>query len=154
MTSVHGSYSENPLVQANFSKWATWIIRCHQIHALYSEMGQYLLLAIQKYLGKEMLSYFYQPLKCTRKLKRNSALWQHVAFDLLLLFSHQVMSNSLWHLGYSTPGFPVLPHLPEFAQIHVPWVSDSNYLILGFSLLLLPSTFPSIKVFSNELTLH
>ena len=26
----------------------------------------------------------------------------------------------------STPGFPVLHHLPEFAQIHVHWVSDAS----------------------------
>ena len=29
------------------------------------------------------------------------------------------------HMDYSMPGFPVLHHLPEFAQIHVHWVSDS-----------------------------
>ena len=27
-------------------------------------------------------------------------------------------------MGCSTPGFPVLQHLPDFAQIHVHWVSD------------------------------
>ena len=32
--------------------------------------------------------------------------------------------------------------------------TPSNYLILCFPLLLLPSTFPSIRVFSNELVLH
>ena len=36
-------------------------------------------------------------------------------------------------------------------QTYVHWVSDaSNHLILCFPLLLLPSIFPSIKVFSNE----
>ena len=47
------------------------------------------------------------------------------------------------------PGFPVLHYLLEFAQIHVPLVSDASYLILS-RLLLLPSIFPSIRVFSNE----
>ena len=28
-------------------------------------------------------------------------------------------------MDYSRPGFPVLHHLPEFAQIHVQWVSDA-----------------------------
>ena len=28
-------------------------------------------------------------------------------------------------MNCSTPGFPVLHHLPEFAQIHVHWVSDA-----------------------------
>ena len=51
----------------------------------------------------------------------------------------------------STPGFPVLHYLPEFAQIHVHWVSDAiNHLIVCCPLLLLPSIFPSIRVFSNE----
>ena len=53
----------------------------------------------------------------------------------------------------STPGFPVLHRFPEFAQTHVPWVSEvmpSNRLILCRPLLLLPSTFPSIRVYSNE----
>ena len=28
-------------------------------------------------------------------------------------------------MDFSTPGFPVLHYLPEFAQIHVPWVTDA-----------------------------
>ena len=46
----------------------------------------------------------------------------------------------------------VLLYLSDFAQFLVPWVSDANYHILCHPLLLLPSIFPSIKVFSNELT--
>ena len=54
----------------------------------------------------------------------------------------------------STPGFPILHHLPEFAQTHVHRVDDAiHHLILCRPLLLLPSIFSSIKVFSNELTL-
>ena len=48
----------------------------------------------------------------------------------------------------SIPGFPVLHYLLEFAQIHVHCVGDSNDLILCHPLLLLPSIFPSIRVFS------
>ena len=100
----------------------------------------------------------------------------------------------------STPGFPVLQHLLEFAQTHVHRVSSaqlssvqsvshvqlfatpgnaacqaslsitnsrslpkpmsiesmmpSNHLILCHPLLLLPSIFPSIRVFSSESALH
>ena len=54
----------------------------------------------------------------------------------------------------STAGFPVLHYLPEFSQARVHWVSDaSNHLILCSLLLLLPSMFPSIKVF-YESALH
>ena len=55
----------------------------------------------------------------------------------------------------SLPGFPVLYHLLEFAQTHVHWlVMPSNHFILCRPLLLLPSIFPSIRVFSNESALH
>ena len=49
----------------------------------------------------------------------------------------------------STPGFPVLHQLPELAQTHVTSVTPSNHLILCRPLLLLPSVFPSIRVFSS-----
>ena len=54
----------------------------------------------------------------------------------------------------STPGFPVLHYLSEFAQIHVHWVGDTMYLLLCCLLLLLPSIFPRCWVFSNESALH
>ena len=54
----------------------------------------------------------------------------------------------------SMPGFPVLHYLPEFAQVHVLWVGDANDLILCGRLLLLPSIFLSIRVFSKELAFH
>ena len=54
----------------------------------------------------------------------------------------------------STPGFPVLHYVPEFAHFHaIESVMPSNQLILCCPLLLLPSIFPSIKVFSNESSL-
>ena len=52
----------------------------------------------------------------------------------------------------NTPCFPVLHYFPEFAQIHVCCVSDTNYLFLCCPLLL-PSIFLSIRVFLNELAL-
>ena len=55
----------------------------------------------------------------------------------------------------STPIFPVLHRLLELAQTHVRWVvMPSNHLVLCHPRLLLPSIFPSIRVFSNESTLH
>ena len=52
----------------------------------------------------------------------------------------------------STPGFPVHHQLPEFAQSHIHWVVNGqlNHLILCWPLLLTPSIFPSIRVFSDE----
>ena len=55
----------------------------------------------------------------------------------------------------STPGFPVHHQLPELTQTHsIESVMPSNHLILCRPLLLLPSVFPSIRVFSNESVLH
>ena len=56
----------------------------------------------------------------------------------------------------STPGFPVFHYLPEFGQTHVQVKlgMPSNHLILCHLLLLLPSIFPSIRVFPNESALH
>ena len=55
----------------------------------------------------------------------------------------------------SIPGFPVHHQLPELAQTHICQVSDaiqpSHPL---WPLLLQPSFFPSIRVFSNESVLH
>ena len=51
----------------------------------------------------------------------------------------------------SMPGLPVHHQLLELTQTHVRWVSDAiHYLILCHPLLLLPSFFPSMRVFSNE----
>ena len=51
----------------------------------------------------------------------------------------------------SMPGFPVLNHLSELTQTHAHCVSDANQPSCPLSsLLLLPSIFPSIRVFSNE----
>ena len=51
----------------------------------------------------------------------------------------------------SMPGFPVHRQLPQLAQTHVHKVSDAiHHLILCHPLLLLPSIFPSIRVFSSD----
>ena len=69
-----------------------------------------------------------------------------------MLFSFDVVEDIQQHLDWccsvklcltlcnpmncSTPGSPVLHYLLEFAQIHVCWVGDANYLILCCPLLL------------------
>ena len=50
----------------------------------------------------------------------------------------------------SMPGLPEYHKLPESTQTHVHWVMPSNHFILCCPLLLLPSIFPSIRVFSNK----
>ena len=67
-------------------------------------------------------------------------------------------------MDFRTRGFPVLYHLPEQQQQQqsllklrestTESIMTSNHFILCRSLLLLPSIFPSIRVFSNESALH
>ena len=58
-------------------------------------------------------------------------------------------------MDHSTPSFSVLHHLPEFAHTQpIELVIPFNHLILYCPLLLLPSVFPSIRVFSNESARH
>ena len=57
-----------------------------------------------------------------------SLLFRPLAFHLalsLLLFSLSVVLDSCNPMDCSTPGFPVLHHLLEFAQIHVCWAGDA-----------------------------
>ena len=72
-------------------------------------------------------------------------------FSCSVQFSHSVMSDSLQPMDCSMPGLPVHHQLPELTQlISIESVMPSNHLILCRLLLLPPSIFPSIRVFSNE----
>ena len=58
-------------------------------------------------------------------------------------------------MNCNTPGLPVYHPLPSLLHlISIESVMTSNYLILCYPLLLPPSIFPSIRVFSNEPVLH
>ena len=55
----------------------------------------------------------------------------------------------------STPGFPVLHYLQNLLKcMSIELMMPSNHLILCHPFLLLPSIFPSIRIFSNELALR
>ena len=76
---------------------------------------------------------------------------------LLLSIPHSTAVHSLScpavcdPMNCSTPGFPVLHYLIEFAQIYFHWIGDAiQHLTPCHPLLFLPSIFPSIRVFSNE----
>ena len=59
-------------------------------------------------------------------------------------------------MDYSMQSCSVLHHLPKLAQTHVHWDGDLDlisHLVLCHPLLLLPSIFLSIRVFSNELAI-
>ena len=74
---------------------------------------------------------------------------------LSVVFSRQ-SCPTLWNpMDYSTAGFPIPHHLPEFAQVHVDYISDaiqpSHPLLPSFPAF---SVFPSVRVFSNEPAVH
>ena len=58
-------------------------------------------------------------------------------------------------MNRSMPGLPVHHQLPESTQtLSIKSMMPSSHLIICRPLLLLPSIFPSIRVFSNESALH
>ena len=72
---------------------------------------------------------------------------------MLLLVSCSVVSDSLWSCGLQHARLPCPSPTP--VQTHIKLMSikammPSNHLILCHPLLLLPSIFPSIRVFSND----
>ena len=95
-------------------------------------------------------------------LNWNHPRWSDMHFSYSLGFENsfssvQFSSVAQWcptlcdPMKHSTPSLPVHHQLPEPTQTHVHWVMmPSNHLILCRPLLLPPSMFPSIGVFSNE----
>ena len=68
--------------------------------------------------------------------------------------SHQSCLTLCNLIDCSTPGFPVLHYLLELVKLmSIESEMPSNNFILCCPLLLLPSVFPSIQVFTNELAL-
>ena len=73
---------------------------------------------------------------------------------LLLLFSHSVVSDSLQPHGRQHTRHPSPSLSPSLLKLmSIESITPSNHLIL-YCPLLLPSIFPSIRLFSNELALH
>ena len=66
-------------------------------------------------------------------------------------FSRSVVSDSLRLHEPQHASLPIHKQIPESTQTHVHWVGDAiQPLILCRPFLLLPSTFPSIRVFSSH----
>ena len=72
-----------------------------------------------------------------------------------MLFSRPVVSNSLQPYGLQHARPPCLSPTPSlFTLMSIESVMPSNHLILCCPHLLLPSIFPSIRVFSSELAVQ
>ena len=83
-------------------------------------------------------------------------LWKFEKMNInILLFSRSVMSDSLWPYGLQQARLPCpSPSAGVWENsMSIESVMISNHLVLCCPLLLLPSIFSSIRVFSNELVL-
>ena len=113
---------------------------------------------------------FSFPQNCAPKKGELPCIWEFTVLSLLLsvtvfwitdfggrslLFSPRVFSDSVtsWTAAGQTSGpFTISRSLLKLMSTEL--VKPSNHLILCHSLLLLPSIFPSIRVFSNESALR
>ena len=88
---------------------------------------------------------------CMSNIEQSVECWVRIQLSSVAQL-HPTLCDSM---DCSMPGFPVHHQLPELIQtMSIETVMPSNHLILCHPLLLLPSIFPSIKVFSNESLLH
>ena len=78
-----------------------------------------------------------------------------LCINQLLLLSSRAVSDSLLALGLRHTSLLYPSLTPKSPQTHSHWVSDAFQPFHPLlPLFLLPSTFPNIRVFSNELALH
>ena len=92
-----------------------------------------------------------------RLLIRPQKVWGQTTLPALfqLLFNCSIVSDSLWPNGLQHARLPCpSPSLRACSNMSIELVILSNHLILCCPLLLLPSIFPSMRVFSNESALH
>ena len=79
---------------------------------------------------------------------------KHFFISSLLLFSHSAVSDSLRPHGLQHARPPITNSQSLLKLMSIESVMQSNRLILCWPLLVPPSIFPSIRVFSSESVLH
>ena len=91
------------------------------------------------------------------ELKSRSVWLKSVLFPTISTYNQSVSSvpqsclTLCDSMDHSMPGLSIHCQLPEFTPTHIHWVvMPSSHLILCHPLLLSPSIFASIRVFSNE----
>ena len=96
---------------------------------------------------------------CVRPLCFCGFLWSEPRPTMQSEFSSVQSLSRVWH--FATPwtaacqtSLTITNSQNLYKLISIALVTPSNHLILCRPLLLLPSIFPSVKVFSNELDLH
>ena len=143
-------------------EWILWNKEFHNFRELENvNLGHLVLFQIGKHVKmRETFPTFHPKGRCewkylTLSKQQNFPTW----IACYILFCSVQSLSCIWF--FVTPwtaacqaSLSVLHYLPQFAQIHViESVILSNHLILCCPLLLLPSIFSCIMVFSNELAL-
>ena len=154
-----------------------WPVWCFLPHTRSSLLQQYLMICFSRqpvtsqiillglFSASQSLSYTSRPSiqapspENHQDLSRQSETCLSFIRALITLKSSCSVTKSYLTLCHPTacsmPGFPVLHYLSEFAETHVCWVYDTIQPSHTLSpLLLLPSVFPSNRVFSSESAPH
>ena len=79
--------------------------------------------------------------------------WRYLQFSSVQLLSHVQLFVTPWIAAHQA-SLSITHSWSLLKVMSIDSVMPSNYLILCCSLVLLPSIFPSIRVFSNESVLH
>ena len=101
------------------------------------------------------LFFFFGNSQLLFPLLENSGQWQHqfVAVVVAQSLSRVWLFVTSWTVSHQASlSFTISQSLLKFMSTEL--VMPSNHLVLSCPPFLLPSIFPSIRVFSNELTLH
>ena len=115
-----------------------------------ASLGNLLKMHLVRPYHRPMLSQILEVVP-TNLWLQNSSRWSSVQFGSVTQ-SCLILCKSI---DCRLPGFSVHHQLPELLKItSIELVMPSNQLILCRPFLLLPSIFPSIKVFSKESVLH
>ena len=105
---------------------------------------------LDKYSFITWCSHFYSPFVSCLMKSFDAMNFPIITSSVVVQSPSPTLCNPM---DCSTPRLPVPHHLPKFAQVHVHYFGDaiqpSHPLTPSF---LLPSIFPSIKDFSNELS--
>ena len=101
---------------------------------------------------------FYSTLRYRKRRFRGRMKAAELMFAVCfqpLLFSHSVVSDSLWPHGLQRARLPCPSPSPGVCSLtSIELEMSSNHLILCCPFFLLASIFPNIRFFSNELALH
>ena len=130
LLSTHTHTEACQILQNQCNKLISWV----WILALPLTMWLQKLLSLSFFLIYKMEAIYYLSYRVIVEI--NEIAWKalrtaaaslksSLPFRSLLLFSCSVVSGYLRPMDGSTPGFPVLHYLPEFAQTHVHWVGDA-----------------------------